>query len=157
MFMIKYNIKPKQRKKIVAMGVIRTSRTMGLGQCMVYVVVLSAIAATVTSYPYTSPQTPHYNSPSHEHKIPKYTPHPKPSIYSSSPPPSYYSPSPKVNYKSPPPPYVYSSPPPPYYSPSPKVDYKSSPPQYVYSSPPTPYYSPSPKVTYKSPPPPYVY
>ncbi|OAP08016.1 EXT6 [Arabidopsis thaliana] len=97
--------------------------------------VLSAIAATVTSYPYSSPQTPSYNSPSYEHKGPKYAPHPKPYV-KSSPPPQYYTPSPKVNYKSPPPPYVYSSPPPPYYSPSPKVNYKSPPPPYVYSSPP---------------------
>ncbi|CAH8270277.1 unnamed protein product, partial [Arabidopsis lyrata] len=51
---------------------MRSSRTMGLGNCMVYVVVLSAIAATVTSNPYSYSQTPSYNSPGHEHKGPKY-------------------------------------------------------------------------------------
>ncbi|VVB05255.1 unnamed protein product [Arabis nemorensis] len=83
---------------------MRPTRMTGLGHCLVYVVVISAIAATVTAYPYTSPPTPKYISP----------------VYNSPPPPPYYSPSPKVYYKSPPPPYVYSSPPPPYYSPSPK-------------------------------------
>ncbi|KAL9281209.1 hypothetical protein AtEden1_Chr5g0117771 [Arabidopsis thaliana] len=40
---------------------MRSPRVMERVHCMVYVVVLSAIAATVTAYPYSSHQTPQYN------------------------------------------------------------------------------------------------